>query len=280
MKNLDCKFFCFLMFVLLSIFTSCDNPAQQIVRVYIPIVESNINTSTKLFLYTQNDSSFCYCFDATFEDVINYDYLTYGKIERIGNLRIFYDEQGRRIFTAKLKDDILLIYSGLFKGIKLIEVDTADYFEEVKYILQDIEKEEPVSSQVNVIEYFTINNLINKSFKFRGKSSINFSLNLEDDGSFNMYFDSTLLIRSGHYVANNGLYTFYDTIIPTIEQAVAVFDSSIYSINFGFYNSDYLRFGNYYDLRRADTMRYKLGMIKEYPGHHNMPKDNFTMPKY
>ena len=95
MKNLDCKFFCFLMFVLLSIFTSCDNPAEQKVRVYIPIVEPNINTSTKLFLYTQDDSNFCYCFDATSEDAINYGYLTNGKIERIGNLRIFYDDQGR-----------------------------------------------------------------------------------------------------------------------------------------------------------------------------------------
>jgi hypothetical protein len=268
------------MLVLLSIFTSCDNSGKQKIRIYIPIVESNTNISTKLFLYTQNDSTFCYCFETSTLDVINYGYLTHGKIERNGNLRIFYDELGRRIFTAALKDDNLLIKSGLFKGIKLIEVDTADYFEEAEYILQDIDNKEPVASPENVIEYFTNNNLINKNFKFRGKSSINLSLNLEDDGSFNMYFDSNLLIRSGHYIANNGIYTFYDTIIPSIEQAVAVFDSSIYSINFGFYDSYYLRLGNYNDLRRADTMRYKLGLIKEYPMHHNLPRDNFIVPKY
>lgn len=262
-----------------SMLFSCVHSDKTDIKIYLPVSENYSNEFGDLFLYVENDSTFCYCYSVSTSDVVNYAYLTHGRIERVGNLSIFYDELGRRIFTTTKRHKELLINSGLFKGSKLIEVDTVDFIEDAKYVLQQIVQDEHFDYSQKVMNYFTEKNLINDNFNFYSDSSINIHLSLDNNGSFNMYFDSSLLLRSGRYVNNKGIYTFYDTIIPTVEKAVAVFDSSIFSFNLGFTNSEFIKIGNYTDLRRADTMKYMLGLIEEYPRHHTMDPRLFNLKK-
>lgn len=232
--------FLLLLILSASIIFSCTHSEGKIIKVYLPVSEAYSNEFGELFLFTEDESQFYYVFYVG--DLSCFDrhiIFSKGHISKENEKYIFIDFLGRELFTAIESKNDLLVISGLFKGFKLMNCDTAGFIEPVNSILT-MSKEEPMYhcvpdfdaiSIIENVKYYENNDLIHKEFEiFRDEECSIFNENtifiLRKNGSFEITYDS-LQIRKGNYINDSGYVTFYDTVIPSVEKAVILKDSTL-----------------------------------------------------
>jgi hypothetical protein len=232
--------FLLLLILLASIIFSCTHSERKNIKIYLPVSENYSNKFADLFLYTEDNSQFYYVFYVGDESCTDRHFIfSKGHISKENEKYIFIDFLGRELFTANESKNDLMVKSGLFKGFKLMNCDTADFIEPVNFLL-NMSKEErmlycvpdfDVISIIEDVKYYESTDLIHKEFEiFCDKESDIFNEHtmfiLRKDGSFEITYDN-LPIRKGNYINDSGYITFYDTVIPVVEKAVILKDSTL-----------------------------------------------------